>query len=69
MEERLLCKQDVVGSIPSGSTIRRSGLRRAHSSVGQSTRLISAGSVVQVHLGPPSAGEETAKLSFFDSPG
>ena len=29
MGERLLCKQEVVGSIPSASTIIRAGKRRA----------------------------------------
>ncbi len=36
----------------------------AHSSVGQSTRLISAGSVVQVHLGPPSFAEAAAEAKM-----
>ena len=45
--ERLLCKQEVNGSIPLISTIR------ARSSVGQSVRLIIVRSVVRAHSGPP----------------
>ena len=45
--ERRLCKPQVVGSSPIAST------RRASSSVGQSARLISVRSEVQVFPGPP----------------
>ncbi len=56
--EHLPCKQGVRGSNPLTST-RKSAQREdvkkawAHSSVGQSVRLISARSVVRAHLGPP----------------
>ena len=60
--EHLLCKQGVIGSIPFISTTREGkGLngretpltKWAHSSAGQSARLISVRSVVRVHLSPP----------------
>ena len=46
--EHLPCKQGVNGSNPFISTIKW-----AHSSAGQSTRLISVRSMVRVHLSPP----------------
>lgn len=52
--ERQLCKLDVRGSSPRASTsFGKETQSRACSSVGQSTRLISAGSQVQVLSGPP----------------
>ncbi len=53
--EHLPCKQGVNGSNPFISTIKW-----AHSSVGQSTRLISVRSMVRVHLSPPAV--QTAGL-------
>ena len=61
--ERLFCTQEVIGSIPFISTIRF--ILRAHSSVGQSTRLISVRSVVQVHLRLPLTFD-VFYLSFFE---
>ena len=61
MEERSLCMREAVGSIPTTSTnclltaksiILENADRRFHSSVGQSTRLLTGGSQVRNLLEP-----------------
>ena len=59
--ERLLCKQEVNGSIPFIST---TGRKVWNGYCGESARLISVRSVVRVHLSPPAGKPAKVNRKF-----